>query len=164
MSIIQGVESLRAHHFGGPAKSTLLSTVTPPTELSRFRARSGPAAACSFRRKTSGRRGDLNDWLRVEGKGRSLSVQVHSGAGACGEPTPWALQIQRLTPDLAPWDLEDYADLRELLCELAIKDRSAAMRTCERSGAGGARHTSRRVRELAQSAGGASVGSRSRLA
>ena len=33
-------------------------------------------------------------------------------------PTPWALQIQRLTPDLAPWDLEDHAGVRELLCEL----------------------------------------------
>src|SRR6516165_760000 len=88
MSITQGVESLRAHHFGGPAKSTLLLTVTPPTELSRFRARSGPAAAYSFRRKTSGRRAISNEWLRVEAKGRSLSVQVHSGAGACGEPHP----------------------------------------------------------------------------
>jgi len=33
-------------------------------------------------------------------------------------PTPWALQIQRLTPDLAPWDLEDHPGVRELLCEL----------------------------------------------
>ena len=28
------------------------------------------------------------------------------------------LQIRRLPPDLAPWDLEDYAGVRDLLCEL----------------------------------------------
>jgi hypothetical protein len=33
-------------------------------------------------------------------------------------PTPWALQIQRLPSDLAPWDLEDHAAVRDLLCEL----------------------------------------------
>jgi hypothetical protein len=33
-------------------------------------------------------------------------------------PTPWALQIQRLPVDLAPWDLEDHAGVRDLLCEL----------------------------------------------
>jgi len=33
--------------------------------------------------------------------------------------TPWALQIQRLPPDLTPWDLEDHAGVRDLLCELA---------------------------------------------
>jgi hypothetical protein len=32
--------------------------------------------------------------------------------------TPWALQIQRPPPDLAPWDLEDHTGLRDLLCEL----------------------------------------------
>jgi hypothetical protein len=33
-------------------------------------------------------------------------------------PTPWALQIEQLPSDLAPWDLEDHAGVRELLCEL----------------------------------------------
>ena len=33
-------------------------------------------------------------------------------------PTPWALLIQRLPSDLAPWDLEDHAGVRDLLCEL----------------------------------------------
>jgi len=32
--------------------------------------------------------------------------------------TPWAFQIQRLPSDLAPWDLEDYPGVRDLLCEL----------------------------------------------
>ena len=30
-------------------------------------------------------------------------------------PTPWALQIERVLPDLAPWDLEDYPGVRDLL-------------------------------------------------
>ena len=33
-------------------------------------------------------------------------------------PTPWALEIQRLPPDLAPWDLEDHPGMRDLLCEI----------------------------------------------
>jgi len=33
-------------------------------------------------------------------------------------PTPWALLIQRLPSDLAPWDLDDYPGVRDLLCEL----------------------------------------------
>ena len=33
-------------------------------------------------------------------------------------PTPWALQIQQLASDLAPWDLEDHAGVRDLLCEI----------------------------------------------
>ena len=32
--------------------------------------------------------------------------------------TPWGAQIQRLPPDLAPWDLEDHIGVRELLCEI----------------------------------------------
>jgi hypothetical protein len=32
--------------------------------------------------------------------------------------TPWVLQIQRLPSDLAPWDLEDYSGVRDLLREL----------------------------------------------
>jgi hypothetical protein len=30
-------------------------------------------------------------------------------------PTPWALQIQRLPLNLAPWDLEDHSGVRDLL-------------------------------------------------
>ena len=33
-------------------------------------------------------------------------------------PTLWALLIQRLPANLAPWDLEDHAGLRDLLCEI----------------------------------------------
>jgi hypothetical protein len=33
-------------------------------------------------------------------------------------PTSWVLQIQRLRSDLAPWDLEEHAGVRDLLCEL----------------------------------------------
>jgi hypothetical protein len=33
-------------------------------------------------------------------------------------PTPWTLQIERLPPDLAPWDLEDHPGVRDLLCEI----------------------------------------------
>ena len=119
MSITQGVESLRAHHFGGPAKSTLLLTVTPPTELSRFRARSGPAAAYSFRRKTSGRRAILKRVAAGGGKGAIPQCSSPFWSRRLRRAPPLgALQIQRLTPDLAPWDLEDHAGVRELLCEL----------------------------------------------
>jgi len=37
-------------------------------------------------------------------------------------PNPWALQIQRLLTNLAPWDLEDHAGLRDLLCELGHQE------------------------------------------
>jgi hypothetical protein len=65
-----------------------------------------------------GPKGDLNDWLRVGAKGdpsvfRSVLERVLSTS-----PTPWALLIQRLPQDLAPWDLEDHAGVRDLLCEL----------------------------------------------
>jgi hypothetical protein len=63
-----------------------------------------------------GPKGDLNDWLRVGAKGdpapfRSLLERATS-------PTPWAIQIQRLPPNLAPWDLEDDPGVRDLLCEI----------------------------------------------
>ena len=65
-----------------------------------------------------GPKGDLNDWLRQGAKGdpgvfRSLLEQALATS-----PTPWALQIQRLPSDLPPWDLEDHAGVRDLLCEI----------------------------------------------
>jgi hypothetical protein len=52
--------------------------------------------------------------------------------------TPWVLQIQRLPADLAPWDLEDHAGVRDLLCELGHQGplfRDAHLRMLsERSG------------------------------
>ena len=50
--------------------------------------------------------------------GRSRRVPISAGGGACGEPDPLVLQIQQLPSDLAPWDLEDHAGVRDLLCEL----------------------------------------------
>jgi hypothetical protein len=44
-------------------------------------------------------------------------------------PTPWALLIQRLPTDLAPWDLEDHAGCATSYASSAIMDHSAAMRT-----------------------------------
>jgi hypothetical protein len=63
-----------------------------------------------------GPKGDLNDWLRVGAKGdpgafRSMLERALLDAS-------WALEIQRLPTDLAPWDLEDHAGVRDLLREL----------------------------------------------
>jgi hypothetical protein len=44
---------------------------------------------------------------------RSIVTQALSTS-----PTPWALQIQQLPSDLAPWDLEDHDGVRDLLCEI----------------------------------------------
>jgi len=65
-----------------------------------------------------GTKGDLNDWLRLGAKGDPAAFRSILERALAASPTPWALQIQRLTPDLAPWDLEDHAGVRELLCEL----------------------------------------------
>ena len=70
-------------------------------------------------------------------------------------PTPWALQIQRSPTDLAPWDLEDHASVRDLLCEIGHQgplSRDAHLRLlAERCGVELA--TLQEVaRELAQSA------------
>jgi hypothetical protein len=65
-----------------------------------------------------GPKGDLNDWLRIGAKGDAAAFRSILERALAASPTPWALQIQRLPPDSAPWDLEDHAGLRDLLCEL----------------------------------------------
>jgi len=64
-----------------------------------------------------GPKGDLNDWLRVGAKGDLAAFRSILERALATSPTPWALQIQQLPPDLAPWDLEDHAGVRDLLCE-----------------------------------------------
>jgi hypothetical protein len=65
-----------------------------------------------------GPKGDLNDWLRVGAKGDAAVFRSALERALVASPTPWALQIQRLPSDLAPWDFEDHAGVRDLLCEL----------------------------------------------
>jgi hypothetical protein len=65
-----------------------------------------------------GPKGDLNDWLRVGTKGDPAVFRNILERALAASATPWALQIQRLPPDLAPWDLEDHPGVRDLLCEL----------------------------------------------
>jgi len=65
-----------------------------------------------------GPKGDLNDWLRVRAKSDPAVFRSILERALATSPTPWALQIQRLPPDLAPWDLEDHAGVRDLLCEI----------------------------------------------
>jgi hypothetical protein len=64
-----------------------------------------------------GPKGDLNDWLRVGAKGDPAAFRSVIERVLAAGPTPWVLQIQQLPPDLAPWDPEDHADVRDLLCE-----------------------------------------------
>jgi len=64
-----------------------------------------------------GPKGDLNDWLRIGAKGDPAVFRSILERALAMSPTPWALQIQRLPPDLAPWDLEDHPGVRDLLCE-----------------------------------------------
>src|SRR6516162_11662713 len=65
-----------------------------------------------------GPKGDLNDWLRVEANGDPAVFRSALKRALGASPTPWALEIQRLSTDLAPWDLGDHAGVRDLLCEL----------------------------------------------
>ena len=65
-----------------------------------------------------GPKGDLNDWLRVGAKGDLAEFRSILERALATSPTPWALQIERLPPDLASWDLEDYPGVRDLICEL----------------------------------------------
>ena len=65
-----------------------------------------------------GPKGDLNDWLRLGPKGDAAVFQSVLEQALAASPTPWALLIQRLPSDLAPWDLDDYPGVRDLLCEL----------------------------------------------
>jgi DNA primase len=65
-----------------------------------------------------GPKGDLNDWLRIGAKGDPAAIRSMLEQALATSPTPWALHIQRLPSDLAPWDLEDHDGVRDLLCEL----------------------------------------------
>jgi hypothetical protein len=65
-----------------------------------------------------GPKGDLNDWLQVGAKGDPAAFRSVLERALATSPTLWVLQIQRLPSNLAPWDLENYAGVRELLCEL----------------------------------------------
>jgi hypothetical protein len=102
-----------------------------------------------------GPKGDLNDWLRVGTKGDPAAFRSILARALATSPTPWALRIQRLSPDLAPWDLEDHAGVRELLCELGHQgplSRDAHLRLlAERCGVA-LTTLQEAARELAQSA------------
>jgi hypothetical protein len=92
-----------------------------------------------------GPKGDLNDWLRVGAEGDPAAFRSIMERALATSPTPWVLQIQRLPSDLAPWDLEDHAGVRELLCELGHQGplsrdvylRLLAERSCARHSSGG---------------------------
>ena len=85
-----------------------------------------------------GPKGDLNDWLRVGAEGDPAAFRSILARALATSPTPWVLQIQRLPPDLAPWDLEDDPGVRDLLCEIGHQgplSRDAHLRLlAERSG------------------------------
>jgi hypothetical protein len=102
-----------------------------------------------------GPKGDLNDWLRVGAKGDPAEFRSILERALATSPTPWALQIERLPPDLVSWDLEDYPGVRDLLCELGHQgplNRDAHLRLlAERSGVALAT-LQEAARELAQSA------------
>jgi hypothetical protein len=53
----------------------------------------------------------------VGAKGDPAAFRSLLERALAASPTP-VLLIQRLLPDLASWDLEDHAGLRDLLCEL----------------------------------------------
>ena len=102
-----------------------------------------------------GPKGDLNDWLRVGAKGDPTVFRSILERALQTSATPWALQIQRLPSDLAPWHLEDYPGVRDLLCELGHQgalSRDAHLRLlAERCGVALAT-LQEAARELAQSA------------
>ena len=102
-----------------------------------------------------GPKGDLNDWLRVGAKGDATLFRSILERALPASPTPWALQIQRLPSDLAPWDLEDHPGVRDLLCELGHQgalSRDAHLRLlAERCGVALAT-LQEAARELAQTA------------
>jgi hypothetical protein len=102
-----------------------------------------------------GPKGDLNDWLRIEAKADPGAFRSMLERTLVTSLTPWALQIQRLPSDLAPWDLENYIGVRELLCELGHHgplSRDAHLRLLgERCGVALAT-LQEAARELAQSA------------
>ena len=106
-----------------------------------------------------GPKGDLNDWLRVVVKGDPAAFRSLLERALATSLTPWALQIQRLPPDLASWDLEDYPGMRDLLCEIGHQgplSRDAHLRLlAERYGMALAT-VQEAARELAQSMDGES--------
>jgi hypothetical protein len=103
-----------------------------------------------------GPKGDLNDWLLLGAKGDPAAFRLVLERALAAGPTPWTLQIERLPPNLAPWDLEDHAGVRELLCELGHQgplSRDAHLRLlAERCGVG-LTTLQEAARELAQSGG-----------
>jgi hypothetical protein len=102
-----------------------------------------------------GPKGDLNDWLRVGGKDDAAAFRSTLERALAASPTPWALLIQRLPPDFAPWDLEDHAGVRDLLCELdhqGLLSRGAHLRLLAKRYGVALTTMQEAARELAQSA------------
>ena len=77
-----------------------------------------------------GPKSDLNDWLRVGAKGDPATFRFILQRALATSATPWALQIQRLPPDLTPGIWRTMPACGSFCASLAIRDRSAAMRTC----------------------------------
>jgi hypothetical protein len=93
----------------------------------------------------------------VGAKGNPAAFRPVLDRALAASPTPWALQIQRLPPDLAPWDLQDNPGVRDLLCEIGHEgplSRDAHLRLlAERCGVALAT-LQEAARELAQSEDG----------
>ena len=90
----------------------LCKTVNPVATLRSPPGRSRPKTASIYGK----RRGEIFA-KHFEGLSRT---SIHKPGSVleralATSPTPWALQIQRLPSDLAPWDLKDYAGVRDLL-------------------------------------------------
>ena len=92
--------------FAGPAACTWRSIATPPTGPSRFARGFGTRGRVLIPPEDLGPKGDPAVFRSILERALATS------------PTPWALQIQQLASDLAPWDLEDHAGVRDLLCEI----------------------------------------------
>jgi len=102
-----------------------------------------------------GPKGDLNDWLRVGAKGDPGAFRSILERALVTSLSPWALQIKRLPSDLAPWDLEDHAGVRELLCEIGHQgplSRHAHLRLLAVRCGGALTTLQEAARELGQSA------------
>jgi hypothetical protein len=69
-----------------------------------------------------GPKGDLNDWLRVGAKGDPAAFRSVLEQALATSPTPWALQLQRLPPDLAPWIWRTIPACATSYARSAIKD------------------------------------------
>jgi hypothetical protein len=102
-----------------------------------------------------GPKGDLNDWLRIGAKGDPAAFRSLLEQALTTSPTPWAHQIQRLPPALAPWDLEDHDGVCELLCEIGHQgplSRDAHLRLLAEQCGVAVPILQETARELAQSA------------